>query len=175
VTERAGAAVDVELVVRDAQIMATAANASFTSNRSTSATLQPALANTFRIAGTGAVVNLAGSWAWAAWATMRACTFSPCALATLWRVSTNAAAPSLIEEALAAVMVPSLAKAGFSVGILSGRALPGCSSVSMIVSLPRPLTVTGTISPAKAPLEIAFWARSRLAMANASCAARVNW
>jgi lipid-binding SYLF domain-containing protein len=38
---------------------------------------------------------------------------------------TNAAAPSLIDEEDAAVIVPSFLKAGLSVGIFSGRALPG--------------------------------------------------
>ena len=45
--------------------------------------------------------------------------------ATVWRVRTTAAAPSEIDELVAAVIVPSLAKAGFSVGILSGLAVAG--------------------------------------------------
>ena len=49
----------------------------------------------------------------------------PSLSATLWRVRTSAAAPSEIDEALAAVIVPSLAKAGFSVGIFAGVALGG--------------------------------------------------
>jgi hypothetical protein len=43
---------------------------------------------------------------------------------------TRAAAPSLIDELLAAVMPPSRAKAGRRVGILAGSAFSGCSSVS---------------------------------------------
>ena len=39
------------------------------------------------------------------------------------RIITSAAAPSEIDEALAAVIAPSLAKAGFSVGILAGIGL----------------------------------------------------
>jgi len=41
---------------------------------------------------------------------------------------TNAAAPSLILDALAAVMVPVLEKAGLRDGNLSGKNLPGSSS-----------------------------------------------
>jgi len=48
-------------------------------------------------------------------------------------VRTTAAAPSEIEEEVAAVIVPSFAKAGFSCGILSGRPRPGASSVSTLV------------------------------------------
>jgi hypothetical protein len=50
--------------------------------------------------------------------------------------STSAAAPSEIDEELAAVTVPPSRKAGFSCGIFSGRALPGCSSVAMRTSRP---------------------------------------
>jgi hypothetical protein len=78
---------------------------------------------------------------------------------------TRAAAPSEIEEALAAVMVPSLAKAGRRVGILSGRALPGCSSVSTVSEPARVLTSTGVISALKAPEAMAALARARLSMA----------
>jgi hypothetical protein len=67
-------------------------------------------------------------------------------VATLARVSTKAAAPSEIDEEVAAVIVPSLAKAGLSEGILSGLPLPGASSVSTTVSPARLLTVTATIS-----------------------------
>ena len=97
-------------------------------------------------------------------ATIRATGFSPLASASDWRVSTSAAAPSEIDELVAAVIVPSLAKAGFSVGILSGRPRPGASSVSTTVSPPRPWMVTGTISSSKAPLSIAALARDRLSM-----------
>src|SRR3954471_12863446 len=98
------------------------------------------------MAGTGAVVNRPGSWAWAACATTRAAMGRPSFLAVDSRIITRAAAPSLIDEALAAVIVPSLAKAGFRVGILSGLALVGCSSWLTTVSPPRPETVTGVIS-----------------------------
>jgi hypothetical protein len=58
-------------------------------------------------------------------ATTRATGLMPSRSATLWRVSTSAAAPSEIDEALAAVIVPSLAKAGLEVGIFRGVALGG--------------------------------------------------
>ena len=81
------------------------------------------------------------------------------------RIITRAAAPSEIDEALAAVMVPSLAKAGRRVGILAGSALPGCSS-TLTVSLPlRVLTSTGVISASNAPLSMAARARVRLSTA----------
>ena len=157
-----------------AAIIATTANASFTSNRSTSSTAHPAFSCTLRIAGTGAVANFAGSWAWAAVATTVAMIGKPCASATLRRVIINAAAPSETEEALAAVIVPSLTKAGLSDGIFSGFAFPGCSSVARIVSPSRPVAVTGTISLANAPLAIASFARLSDRIAKSSWAARVN-
>ncbi len=64
-----------------------------------------------------------------------------------------------MELELAAVIVPSLAKAGLSVGIFSGLPLPGCSSISTMTSPARVLTVTGTISLAKPPSAAAAWAR----------------
>ena len=45
------------------------------------------------------------------------------------RIMTSAAAPSEIELEFAAVTVPPSRNAGFEVGILSGRAFGGCSSV----------------------------------------------
>ncbi len=84
------------------------------------------------------------------------------------RISTSAAAPSEIEEELAAVTVPPSRKAGFSVGILSGRAFSGCSSVSITVSPPRVFSVTGAISPANLPPWIAALARSSEASAKPS-------
>ena len=44
---------------------------------------------------------------------------------------------------VAAVIVPSLAKAAFSCGIFSGLPLPGCSSTSTVTSPLRVTTVTG--------------------------------
>jgi len=61
----------------------------------------------------------------------------------LWVVITSAA-PSLIEELEAAVMVPpSFLKAGLRLGILSSLTLPGPSSALTRVSPPRPLSRTG--------------------------------
>ena len=70
------------------------------------------------------------------------------------------AAPSEIELEFAAVTVPSFAKAGRSVGILSTLAVNGCSSRSTTVSPLRDVTVTGTLTKGKpevtdvVPLEI---------------------
>ena len=50
------------------------------------------------------------------------------ALVQAW-LTRMAAAPSLIEELLAAVMVPSFLKAGLRPGILSSLTLPGVSSL----------------------------------------------
>ena len=55
---------------------------------------------------------------------------------------------------LAAVTVPSLLKAGLSVGILATSMVPGVSSLSITDSPLRVLAVTGAISPANAPLAI---------------------
>ena len=73
----------------------------------------------------------------------------PLAAAFSLEVSTRAEAPSEIELAFAAVIVPSFAKAGRKVGILSILALKGCSSLSTTTSPLRVETVTGTISSAK--------------------------
>ena len=81
-----------------------------------------------------------------------------------------AAAPSLIDEALAAVTVPSLANAGLSSGILSRRALPGCSSMRDS----PPLTATGVTSASNMPPAIAACARVVDRIAHASCASLVN-
>ncbi len=140
--------------------IATQANASLTSHRSTSSTDQPALSSTLRIAPTGAVVKSFGAWACAASATIVATGALPSFAATLARVSTSAAAPSEIELEVAAVIVPSLANAGLSCGILSGLPLPGASSVSTVTSPARVVTVTGAISSANAPEAIAAPARA---------------
>ena len=90
-------------------------------------------------------------------------------------MSSSDAAPSEIDEELAAVTVPpSGLNAGRIVGILSRRQLNGSSSLSTVVVLRRAVTSTGTISSSKAPLSIAASARSTDAVANASCAWRVK-
>ncbi len=89
-----------------------AAKASLASMRSRSETSQPAFLSAARLAGIGPEPISAGSTpAWAQEA-MRASGVSPRALASSAVISTSAAAPSLMPEALAAVTVPSLAKAG---------------------------------------------------------------
>ncbi len=106
----------------------TAANASLTSQRSTSLTAQPAFFSTFSIAPTGAVVNQSGACAWTLWPTMRAIGLTPSRAAVDSRISTSAAAPSEMLDDVAAVIVPSFLNAGFRPGILSSLALNGCSS-----------------------------------------------
>ena len=94
-------------------------------------------------------------------ATIRAKGVAPFSSAVLSRINTKAEAPSEIEEALAAVMVPSFANAGRKVGIFSILALNGCSSFSTTVSPLRDLTVTGTISAVFKPPSIAALARDK--------------
>jgi hypothetical protein len=89
-------------------------------------------------------------------------------------ISTTAPAPSLMPEALPAVTVPSLAKAGLSL-VMASRVAPwrGYSSSVTTTSPLRVLTVTGVISSLNRP---AFWAASALfcePTANSSCCARV--
>ncbi len=85
----------------------TTANASLISHRSTSSFFQPILPSRRSIAPAGAVVNHSGACACPAAPTMRASGFQPRAAATSAAASTSAAAPSLIDEALPAVIVPS--------------------------------------------------------------------
>ena len=79
-----------------------------------------------------------------------------------------------IEDEVAAVIVPSLAKAGRSCGILSGRPLSGCSSCSTVTSPLRVEKVTGTTSPSKAPLSIAALARRSDSIEYSSICSRVS-
>src|SRR5687767_1763775 len=111
--------------------MVTTANASLISYRSTSLAVQFTFSRTLAIAATGAVVNNPGSWAWVAWPMTTASGARPRFSAVERRIITKAAAPSEIELEFAAVTVPSLRNAGFSVGILARLALNGCSSISM--------------------------------------------
>ena len=85
------------------------------------------------------------------------------------RIITSAAAPSEIELELAAVTVPSLRKAGFSVGILSRLALKGCSSISMNFSSLPALMASGVISQANEPSLFAVCARFSEVIAKSSC------
>ena len=91
-------------------------------------------------------------------------------------ITTSAAAPSLMPEALPAVTVPSLAKAGRSLpstsSVVSGF---GYSSSATTTSPLRPFTVTGAISSLKRPAFMASPALCWLPAANSSCSARVSW
>src|SRR4249919_1798796 len=98
--------------------MATVAKASLTSNRSTSATDQPAFFSTDSMAPTGAVVNHSGAWENVLCATIRANGLALRLFADASLISTRAAAPSFMLEELGAVIVPSFLKAGFKLGIL---------------------------------------------------------
>ncbi len=145
--------------------MVTMAKASLISNRSTSSLLQPVLANRLVIAPIGARVNSLGSWLWVAWPTIRASGFRPRRWASSAVIRTSAEAPSEIELALAAVMVPSLRNAGLRLGIFSRLAVSGCSSSFTTLSPLRLVTVTGTISAASEPSAMAAWARLSDSMA----------
>src|SRR5262245_56681390 len=96
---------------------ACAANASLASTRSRSPIDQPAFLSAAREAGIGPVPMIAGSTPACAQDTMRASGVLPRLAASLAVISTTAAAPSLMPEALAAVTEPSLAKAGRSLAI----------------------------------------------------------
>src|SRR6266511_3208724 len=105
---------------------------------------------------------------------MRASGVTPRRLASDAFMTTNAAAPSLRPDALPAVTVPSLEKAGLSWDTASS-VVPGriCSSRSITISPLRDGTVTGAISSLKRP---DFWAASALfweATANLSCSSRL--
>jgi hypothetical protein len=105
---------------------------------------------------------------------MRAMGWAPrrCAVPAL--ASTRAAAPSLMEELEAAVMVPSFLKAGLSAGILSSLILPGPSSIETRRSPLRSFTLTASISLAKAPFSVAALARATEVLAKWSCCSRVK-
>ena len=70
--------------------------------------------------------------------------------------------------------MPSLVKAGRIDGIFLMSQLNGVSSLSTTTSPLRLLTVTGTISAAKAPDSTARRARVTDSVAKASCISRVN-
>ena len=119
---------------------------------------------------------IAGSTPTVAHDAMRASGLMPRDSASSALITTRAAAPSLMPEALPAVTVPSLVKAGRSFCIASSEAPKrGYSSVSITLSpdLP-PGTVTGTISSLKRPDLTACSALFWLETAKASCSARVT-
>ena len=80
---------------------------------------QPARASALRVDGIGPVPITAGSTPAVAKAAMRASGVSPRFAASAAVISTSAAAPSLMPEALPAVTVPSLVNAGRSLAIVS--------------------------------------------------------
>ena len=86
-----------------------------------------------RDSGIGAVVNIPGLWAWTVCPKTVARTESESSLARSSELINTAAAPSEIEEELAAVTVPSFLNAGFKFGIFSGCAFLGCSSSLMVM------------------------------------------
>ena len=94
--------------------------------------------------------------------------FEAARIASVPLINTSALAPSEIELEFAGVIVPSLANAGRSSGILSVLALWGCSSVSTTVSPRRDFTVTGAISAASEPSSMARLARVNDSIAKAS-------
>src|SRR5262249_55500298 len=131
---------------------ACAANASFASTRSRSPTCQPAFFSAARVAGIGPVPMIAGSTPACAHEAIRASGALRGFCASLAFISTTAAAPSLMPEALAAVTVPSLAKAGRS--LLTASIVTPClgnSSTAIIRSPLRVLTVTEAISSPNRP------------------------
>ena len=140
--------------------MVTTAKASLTSQSSMSLAERFVFLSSLSTANFGAVVNHSGSWAKEAWPTMRTMGVRPSSAALSALITTRAAPPSLMEEALAAVTVPSLSKAGRNEGIFSGLPRPGSSSLSMVTTPLRPLISTGTISASSQPSFTAFTLRA---------------
>ena len=87
---------------------------------------------------------------------------------------TSAAAPSAIDEELAAVTVPSLPKAGLSAGMRPMSQVPGVSSRAITVSPFLPLTVRGAISASNSPESTARSARRTDSAAKASWSLRLK-
>ncbi len=108
-----------------------AANASLASMRSMSFSSSPALARALRVAGTGPMPMMRGSTPAEAAQRIDASGATPLASAFCRDMTTTAAPPSLMPEALPAVTVPSPLNAGRSPSsfstVVSGR---GCSSLS---------------------------------------------
>ena len=102
-------------------------------------------------------------------------TSSPARSAACADITTTAAAPSEICEAVPAVIVPSFPKAGLSLARVS-TVVPGrmpSSSVTVSVSPPRWGMGTPTISAANRPFLVASAARWWDMAANSSCCSRV--
>ena len=150
----------------------TTANASLISNRSTFSKPHPQARSSFCNASMGASVKRCGSRACAVVALMLASGFQPCRSANDLRAKTSMAAPSEMDEAFAAVMLPSLTKAPFRRGILARSALKGCSSFCTTEACLREGSVMGTISPSKLPSSLARRASFKERMAKSSISLR---
>ena len=153
-----------------------AANASFSSMRSTSASVIPARSSAFAVAGTGPMPIVRGGTPARAHDTSRTSGRRPSSAARSGVVTTHAAAASFWPLALPAVTVAwssDLPRTGRSFArpsmVVSGR---GCSSVSTTVSPLRDRTVTGTISSANTPDFCAATARWWERTASSSCSSR---
>ena len=139
----------------------TTLKASLSSKKSMSLTEIPARLAARGTALAGAVVNHSGSWAASAEPAIRARGLRPSWAAFSSDIRTSAAAPSLRVEALAAVTVPSLVKAGRSELTLSRMRLLYSSSWATCTTLPlRSLTSTGTTSRSNLPAAHAAALRS---------------
>ena len=103
----------------------------------------------------GAIAKSMGATAASSYATILANGFSPLSLAAYSLMSTKAQAPSLIFDALAAVIVPFLANAGLSEANLSGINFWHSSSLSNFFSPLRSYIVTSTISQSRIPASCA--------------------
>ena len=137
-----------------------AANASFSSTRSTSATRMPKRASSFRSAGTGPMPIMRGSTPALAHPVSRASGCRPRSLAHAADASTTAAPPSVMPEADPAVMMPgwpsTTGKVRGSLASPSSVApARGCSSALTVTVVPRSVTSTGAISAAKCPAAMA--------------------
>ena len=139
--------------------MATTAKASLISKRSTVRASSRSCRAAFFMRRTGAVVNMLGS---CGVGRMRDDAGERrqrrASRRSLSRIRTSAAAPSEIEHELAAVTVPSLRKAGFSVGILSGLRLAAAARRSRRASaaLPRLHADGGDLAGESAALDRAL-------------------
>ena len=132
--------------------MPTTANASFSSQYAISSIFNPALETAFGTATDGVVVNHSGACSASANERIFAIGFNPNSFALSALINTNAAAPSFMVEAFAAVTVPSFIKAGLREGILSNLTLKGSSSLANTIGSPLRCGIsTGTISLANKP------------------------
>ena len=159
----------------DAQTMVTAANASLISKRSIWSLVIPSFARVSSMALAGAVVNHSGAPAAPPYPTMRAKGSSLCSLRPRSLARTRALAPSLMLEAVAAVIVPSFEKAGLRLANFDGSPLSGPSSSLTAIGSPF-LWATGTasISDSNSPSFCAAIARRKLSLAYWSCCSRVR-